>query len=195
MLIIGVCGHAGSGKDTIGEYLCKRYGFSQESLAAPIKRLVKDVFVLDDKTVYDRVEREKPLKDWNGWSVRKLLQYIGSELLRKNIDDRIWVKSLWRRIQNSPEPSKFVITDVRIPNERSFLKRRLKDKFVCIRVTRPGCDGVTSGGIKGHVTEAHVIKAEFVIKNDSTYDALYAKVDEAMTALDVKAIKKQLRWV
>ena len=157
MFIVGVCGHAGSGKDTIGAYLCKRYGFQQESLAAPIKRLVKDIFVLDDKTVYDRVEREKPLKDWNGWSVRKLLQYIGSELLRKNIDDKIWVKSLWRRIQKASGPSNFVITDLRIPNERTFLKRHLGDKFICIRVERLGFDGRTTGGIKGHMTEAHVI--------------------------------------
>jgi dephospho-CoA kinase len=96
-MLIGVCGRAGSGKDTIGDYLSKMYGYKKNALADPIKRLVKDIFVLDDYTVYDRIAREEPLKQWEGWTVRKLLQFIGTELFREKIDDAVWVKSLWLR--------------------------------------------------------------------------------------------------
>ena len=97
-MLVGICGKAGSGKDTVGDYLVKEYHFKKISLADPIKRLVEDVFVLDKHTVYDRVAREQPLEKWPGWTVRKLLQFIGTELFREKIDDAIWVKSLWYRI-------------------------------------------------------------------------------------------------
>ena len=45
-MLIGVCGKAGSGKDTIADYLVKKYNFKKIALADPIKRMVEDVFVL-----------------------------------------------------------------------------------------------------------------------------------------------------
>jgi hypothetical protein len=118
-MLIGICGKAGAGKDTIGDYLVKKYNFKKIALADPIKRIVKDVFVLDDHTVYDRVEREKELENWKGWSVRKLLQFIGTELFRNNIDDSVWVKSLWYRIKNDAD-NNYVVTDIRFPNELKY---------------------------------------------------------------------------
>lgn len=42
--LIGVSGQAGSGKDTISNYLCDEYGFVKVALADPIKRLGYYVF-------------------------------------------------------------------------------------------------------------------------------------------------------
>ena len=50
-MLVGITGKAGSGKDTVGDYLVKSHGFKKIALADPIKRLVKDVFVLDEHTV------------------------------------------------------------------------------------------------------------------------------------------------
>ena len=82
-MLVGVCGKAGAGKDTVGDYLIEKYRFKKIALADPIKRMVKDVFVLNDHTVYDRVAREQPLERWPDWTVRTLLQYIGTELFRE----------------------------------------------------------------------------------------------------------------
>lgn len=177
-MIIGICGKAGSGKDTIADYLCDHMGYNRDSLAAPIKRLVMDVFGLDEETVYDRVKREQPLPDWPGWTVRKLLQFIGTELMRKNIDDRIWVKSLCLRLKRSL--GSYVIPDVRIPNEAQMLKETFGDAFIMIKVVRPGCDGNTVGGIQGHETEKYDIQADHVLVNDSTIEDLWKKVSIVM---------------
>jgi len=168
-------GKAGSGKDTVGDYLIKNYGFNKIALADPIKRLVKDIFVLDDHTVYDRVAREQPLEKWPNWTVRKLLQYIGTELFRNNIDEAIWVKSLWYKIQED-RANNYIISDVRFENEQKYFKDNAKEgEFVCIKVIRPGYNG--NVGLIGHASEAYDLKGDFEIINDGSIEDLYNKVD------------------
>ena len=174
-MLIGICGKAGAGKDTIGDYLVKHKDFKKIALADPIKRLVKDVFVLNDNTVYDRVEREKPLEQWDGWSVRRLLQFIGTELFRKNIDESIWVKSLWYRVREDPL-SNYVITDIRFKNELDFLKDIGKNEFISIKVVRDGCNGQV--GIIGHESEKYDLDADIVLENNGTYSDLFKKIDD-----------------
>jgi hypothetical protein len=176
-MLVGITGKAGSGKDTIGDYLVKQYGFKKIALADPIKRLVKDVFALDDYTVYDRIAREKPLKRWKGWTVRKLLQFIGTELFRNNIDDAVWVKSLWYKVQDDKE-NNYTINDIRFPNEQQFLKKNAKKNFICLKVTRPKCAGKV--GLKKHASEAYDLEGDFCIENNETFEKLYNKVDEIM---------------
>jgi len=176
-MLVGICGKAGSGKDTVGDYLVKQYGFKRIALADPIKRLVEDVFVLDKHMVYDRMAREQPLESWPGWTVRKLLQFIGTELFRENIDDAIWVKSLWYRICDDKD-NNYVVTDVRFPNELQYFKdNALKNHmpFVSMKTVREGCNGVV--GLQGHASEAYDLEAEYILENNGTFQDLYSKVD------------------
>lgn len=174
-MLVGICGKAGSGKDTIGDYLVEKHNFKKIALADPIKRLVKDVFALDDHTVYDRVAREQPLDRWEGWTVRKLLQYIGTELFRENIDDSVWVKSLWYKIQDDKE-NNYVVTDVRFPNELQYFKDNAKDgEFLAIKVIRDGYDGEV--GLAGHASEAYDLEGDVEIYNNHTMEELYNNVD------------------
>jgi len=186
-MLVGICGKAGSGKDTVGDHLIEKYGFKKIALADPIKRLVKDVFALDDHTVYDRVAREQPLEQWDDWSVRKLLQYIGTELFRENIDDAVWVKSLWFKIQDDKE-NNYVVTDVRFPNELKFFEEKGGKDFTSIKVIRNGCEG--SVGLKGHKSEAYDLKTEIEIYNDGTIEELYNNVDELMVAENYESMIK-----
>lgn len=179
-MLVGICGKAGSGKDTVGDHLINKYGFKKIALADPIKRLVKDVFVLDDHTTYDRIAREEPLDEWEGWSVRKLLQFIGTELFRENIDDAVWVKSLWFRIQNDKE-NNYVVTDVRFPNELKFFKDNAGADFTSIKVIRDGCEG--SVGLEGHASESFDLETERIINNDGTIKELYNTVDHIIEEL------------
>lgn len=172
-MILAITGKAGAGKDTIGDYLCKKYNYTKINLADPIKRIVKDVFVLSDETVYDRIKREEPLEQWNGWTVRKLLQFIGTELFRNNIDPETWVKSLWYRIKDTDK--NWVICDTRFPNELKFFKDNAKENFKSIKVVRNGCTGDV--GIKGHASEAYDLDTDITIENNGTLEDLYTTMD------------------
>ena len=189
MLVIGVSGKAGSGKDTIGNRLIKKHGFKRIALADPIRRIVQDVFVLDWKTVLDRELREKPLKDWPDWNVRMLLQVIGTNCFRKSIDPAVWVKSLILRIKKHSQTN-WVVTDVRFPNERNILKKAFGKNFIMIRVEREGHDGKTVGGIANHESEAYTIEADAVLQNDGTKRDLYKLVDDIFVKTKTKKQKR-----
>lgn len=177
-MLVGVCGKAGSGKDTIGDFLVEKYGLKKIALADPIKRLVKDVFALDDHTVYDREAREQPLDRWPGWSVRTLLQYVGTELFRENIDDSIWVKSLWYKISDDNDGD-YVVTDVRFPNELQYFQDHAAEgQFLCLKVIRPGYEG--NVGMTGHASEAYDLHGDYEIINDGTIKDLYNKVNAVL---------------
>ena len=175
-MLIGVCGKAGSGKDTVGTHLVDKYRFERVALADPIRRIVQDIFVLDDKTVYDRVEREKELEHWEGWTVRTLLQFIGTELFRDNIVDDIWVRSLWLRIKENPHKN-YVITDIRFPNELNFFKEKYNGNFISIKVERDGCVG-NDVGLGMHKSEQYDLDTDYVIDNNETIYDLNLKVDK-----------------
>lgn len=177
-MIIGINGKAGSGKDTIGDRLVSCHNFKRDNLAAPLKRLVEDVFVIDPAIMKDRARREQPLPNWPPWTPRKLLQYIGTEMFRSAIGEDVWVKSLCMRIQKA-EPADWVITDVRFPNELDGLRRVFGNNFRSIRVDRPGHNGAPSG-IANHASEAYALETDVVIVNSGTLDDLYQKVDKFM---------------
>jgi hypothetical protein len=128
--IIGICGLIGSGKNTVSEILVDKYNFESDSFARVLKDAVSVVFGWDrDKleglTEDTRIWRET--KDiW--WSERLnmeitprwVLQNWGTEVLRGNFHEDIWIASFENRVMNTTDD--IVISDVRFPNEiRSIL--------------------------------------------------------------------------
>jgi hypothetical protein len=60
-MIIGLCGVAGSGKDTVADFLVKNHAFVKVALADPLKRICKDVFAFTDEQLWGpSAERNKP---------------------------------------------------------------------------------------------------------------------------------------
>jgi hypothetical protein len=56
-VILGLCGLAGSGKDTAADALVKDFGFTKVSLADPLKRFCKDVFAFTDEQLWGPSEK------------------------------------------------------------------------------------------------------------------------------------------
>jgi hypothetical protein len=131
-MIIAICGLQGSGKDTLGSFLIKNYGFTKLSFAGILKDVVSILFnwnrdLLEGSTKESREWREK-IDNW--WSEklnipnltpRWVLQNIGTNVFRDHFHQDIWVKALERQLFKY---DRVIITDCRFSNEYEMLKNQ-----------------------------------------------------------------------
>lgn len=128
-------------------------------------------------------------------TVRQFLQRLGTEAIRNNIHENAWVNALFVDYKTVSLPdettfikddkkwidersSKWIITDVRFPNELKAVKDR---KGICIRINRLNSTPQTTFVNKHdrtHPSETALDNAEFdyVIDNNSTINDLIRKV-------------------
>ena len=128
--ILGIAGRAGSGKDTIGDYLVKKYGWEKMSFASALKDITSILFgwdrdMLAGETPENRKLREEKDEYWSKVfndtiTPRRMLQILGTNILRKHLGENIWVDVLKRKLINSDK--NIVITDVRFPNEIDMIR-------------------------------------------------------------------------
>lgn len=129
--IIGITGSAGSGKDTIGDILVRNLpNWEKVSFAGHLKDVTALLFGFDRKmlageTPEDRQIREQPDPYWSekmgkDFTPRFALQFFGTNLLRNQLHQNIWVDCLEKKILESDK--NIVITDVRFPNEIDMIK-------------------------------------------------------------------------
>lgn len=134
-VLIGICGYAGTGKDTAAAYLVENYGYRRIAFADRLRELavaqnptVRDEWGSTDTLQYfvrhrgwDRAKRELP-------DVRKLLQAIGQSH-REVFGDNFWIDQVLPYPNQIAPPwpplaPRTVITDVRYPNEATRIDRK-----------------------------------------------------------------------
>lgn len=116
MILIGLTGPAGCGKDTVGQILCDRAGFTRIAFADPIKRMVRQLGIETD----NRDTKEQPI-DWLGRSPRYLMQTLGTEWGRNMVHPELWLMLAEREIKHNGGHT--VITDVRFDNEADLIHK------------------------------------------------------------------------
>jgi hypothetical protein len=131
-MIIGVCGLIGSGKDTVADYLQNIHQFRRESFASTLKDSVAAVFGWDRELLEGRTRQSREWREQvDPWWAERLnmptltprwvLQYWGTEVVRKGFHDNTWIASLENKIRKSKDDT--VISDCRFPNEIAAIKR------------------------------------------------------------------------
>ena len=212
--IIGVVGLIGAGKDTIADYLVNIHQFRRESFANTLKDAVSSVFgwdreLLEGRTRHSREWREQ-VDAW--WATRLgmpeltprwVLQYWGTEVVRRSFHDDTWIASLENKLSKTTDD--VVISDCRFPNEIAAIKRA---GGAVIRVHRGpdpewyGYAEIVNSGPQNlewttsklalekyniHASETAWIGTEFdaVIDNNSTMDHLYQQVTGLVQDLPV----------
>lgn len=151
LILIGLAGHAGAGKDTAARYLVARYGFVHAAFASPIRDMAAvmlEQIGIPDTFLRHRAFKERPMSEL-GFSPRALMQVIGTEVGR-SLNPDLWVKHLELRLGLQPNGGqvhdRIVISDCRFPNEAYWI--RAKGGKV-VRLTRPQAQGQA----RQHVSE------------------------------------------
>lgn len=119
-LVIGLMGKAGSGKDTV-RAIMENYGYVGKAFADPLRDMTKAFFNAGGISLNYMTERA--LKESNipelGFSYRTVVQTLGTEWGR-NLSPDVWLNIVKSGIEKSYS-SKFVISDVRFPNEFEWI--------------------------------------------------------------------------
>lgn len=167
MIVIGISGKKGHGKDTFADYLVDKYGFKKYTFGNLLKKTIKILFSMSDEQLYG--EKKEDVDDFWGYSSRQLLQIIGTDLLRNQFDENIFTKSLYKKIIED-DYKKIVISDVRFENEKNMVE---SIGGIIYRINRN-----TIKNNDNHISEKALDHIEFkTIENNSTIGELYKKID------------------
>ena len=196
-MLIGICGLIGSGKDTVAERLVNEHGYKRDSFAKSLKDAVASMFNWDRDMLEGRGEssrhwREQPDKFWSERfgrevSPRTILQQFGTEVMRGQMYDGIWLDSCMGRYRGQNT----VIADTRFPNEIKTIKAHGGKIILVKRGQDP--DWFTSY-VEGNIIPTGIHSSEylwaksefdFTINNDGTKEELYKKIDDLIIGLQV----------
>lgn len=181
---IALTGRLRSGKDSVGNYLCTRYGYTRFAFGDELKRYAHELF-------------GEPAP---GTKPRELYQWFGQAMRQRDPD--VWVRKCFEAITDTyadfidfpweydNKPFRAVISDLRQPNE--FTRCR-SEGYVIIRVNCPdhirlerarAAGDVFDESTLAHETESHIsgFDVDYEITNDGTLDELYAQIDAIMEA-------------
>jgi hypothetical protein len=171
--IIGLVGYARTGKDTVAATLAD-FDFQRLSFADPIRNAVYAL----NPYVTEAGLRIQNLVDMLGWDavkvqypeVRRLMQVFGTEVAREQWSDSFWLDLAFNQMT---EEGKYVITDVRFPNEAEAVRTHGGTLW---RIVRPGV-----GPVNGHASDNHIaeIQVDREIYNGYSLDELDGTVRAA----------------
>jgi len=184
-MIIAFGGRIGSGKSELAK-ICQDAGFKKLYFALPLKQLVADLIHVKLEEINDLKNVEKDYKfntmDYIFLSketgihanivsdemskvefktVRQLLQFIGTDLIRK-YNTNWHVNKIREMIENGENDVDYVIDDIRFPNELNLVRELGGD---CWFIIRPKIDNVSN-----HESETSLTWRDFgnrIIINDS----------------------------
>ena len=176
MKIILLGGRANSGKDSTAEFIDEYYRS-------------RGLDVVNIQIAYYMKMYAKQIAHWDGDNEtkhRQLLQDLGTELIRKEIDQYFFIK---RIIQDIDIYSRYfdiiTISDGRLPEEFASIKLAYPET-VTVHVTRPGFESKLSKEQKAHITETLVDEIEYDLEivNDGSIDDLQKKSIEWVQTIE-----------
>jgi len=199
-MIIGISGKAGSGKDTISDYIVKNHNFIKIAFADSIKRILMEVYGFTYTQLWGPSEERGKIDPRYGKAVREFIQGFGdkgrelclSTWINKtvNIIEKVHNTTGWTYIDHLGlqenydydfDSKSIIISDGRYLNELEALK---KINAKLIRIIRP--ENNLLGKLGGHSSETDQNEIpnsyfdEIIINNGSLED-LYLKIDNILS--------------
>ena len=218
--IVVIYGKKGSGKDTAAQFILNKYAKSRRiSFADTLKHLAWVLFhhkVQDPTLIFGDVDqKERPIEGWEipkhtrkklktknqFWTGRKLLQWLGTDVLRKDAGYYgIWVERAitvmseiiagnQKAKETSQVVSPLVVTDCRFANEYKALETLgLYSKVFFVKITR---DSVVDNSDSKHSSEQGIkeFECDYEISNNGTLDDLEVSMLEFCDRFNIEGDK------
>jgi len=112
--------------------------------------------------------------DNNGWTIRKLMQTIGTDIGVNQIDTNIWLKEFEKSMFNLEEAyDTVVMVDCRQTHEIEFVRERGGSVIHILRDTGLTDDHITEQGLP-------VEHGDFVVENNGTIQEFFENLDSVL---------------
>lgn len=191
LIVVGIIGKMGSGKTTVAKYLIENYNFLKLSFADALKKMLIEVGILTHSELY-------PTKTPYA---RKMLQVIGTDIIRNKIDSDYWVKKFKERVIEicqlckpvnndnvitKPQEVRIVVDDIRFPNEFFCVVNELNGKIIkIVRNDNSNCYNHFDECLHLHESERYVnmFPYDYVINNNGSLRNLFELIDFTINKL------------
>jgi hypothetical protein len=174
--LIGLSGHAGSGKTTAALILAEDFGFVRIRFADTLKKMLRVMLQeagLSEAEIFDAIDgksKEAPLNVLGGKSPRHCMQTLGTEWGRNCLSNTIWTEITRSVIErNLANGNKVVVDDIRFQNEIDIIGELGGDVY---SVYRPGHASID---LSAHISEM-ALPCEKQLRNAGTIADLEAEI-------------------
>ncbi len=210
-LVIGIAGHARSGKNTVANFIkdtidnyCEDALIHEFTFAEPIKKanltMLEPFLRSSVDPLADLDEAKNSGQKFCGIDVRRTLQQLGAVYRKQNPD--IFAEIMIHKIKNelnrpagyfsqfidmSEEFQVFIIPDTRFVNEETLLREAFGDDYILLKVDKPEITvkALNSVSPYDHESEQQIrfLTPDHTFKNDGTLEDLKKKVETYMLKL------------
>jgi hypothetical protein len=186
MRLIGLTGRAGSGKDTVANFLTGCQGFVRIGIADPMEAALLAMFAgtgITAEHFNDRMLKEQPIPGI-GRSGRQLKQTIGD--WGRQVSSDLWIYLADRKLREFSQASPLlhiqgvVVSDVRKVDEANWITRHGGRIWY---IARPEKDRAElAGETASHSTEQEVdcVPFDIAIRNTGSIEDLFETVTNAL---------------
>lgn len=185
-MLIAISGYKRSGKDTTGDFLCQYYGFQKAPPFAIFKKSLAEWFDWDDRHL-DGELKEVVDTRW-GFSPRQIMQVFGTELMKEKLGELLpeykeivgnglWAKIFCEWYRKQDKSQRFVVTDLRFPEEQKELEQFDDVIFVRIHRNIPHTDT--------HASENKIdtLHFDYAVYNDGTFAELEQEINQLCSTI------------
>jgi hypothetical protein len=187
MQIVGLSGYAQSGKDTAADALVS-IGFVRIAFADKLREFLYQLNPLLEKTndgdqlatiTYTRLRTVIDDAGWEGYKtsywgpeIRQMIQSVGTECVRDILGQDTWVNATLNNLDSS---ERYVITDVRFPNEVDAIRHKMGK---IIRIIRPGIKP-SNNHISDTALDDYYNAADYLVYNRTTVEEFHGDIINA----------------